>query len=199
MTASLRDSFQGSEYKFNSDEEQARLTWGENKHMDLGSRGNSHRASSYWLCRHGCVSNVFTLPVSCVMFQKSVKKSTPNFCTPSQDKACFAQDRILVFSRKVPPNCGPRGNGVDTGQTSCAPNIYIYIYICMYIYIYIYHIIYHYVCMYVCMYIYIYIYIYTTRIYSFIYLFVYLFIYASCAPPAAARGAGNPEPLLRGI
>ena len=35
-----------------------------------------------WLC----VKCLFTLPVSCVMFQKSVKKSTPNFCTPSRDK-----------------------------------------------------------------------------------------------------------------
>ena len=34
-----------------------------------------------WLC----FKCLFTLPVSCVMFQKSVKKSTPNFCTPSRD------------------------------------------------------------------------------------------------------------------
>ena len=34
-----------------------------------------------WLC----FKCLFTLPVSCVMFQKSVNKSTPNFCTPSRD------------------------------------------------------------------------------------------------------------------
>ena len=37
-----------------------------------------------WLC----FKCLFTLPVSCVMFQKSVNKSTPNFCTPSRDNVC---------------------------------------------------------------------------------------------------------------
>ena len=39
-----------------------------------------------WLC----FKCLLTLPVSCVMFQKSVKKSTPNFCTPSRDNISAA-------------------------------------------------------------------------------------------------------------
>ena len=34
-----------------------------------------------WLC----FKCLFTLPVSCIMFQTSVNKSAPNFCTPSRD------------------------------------------------------------------------------------------------------------------
>jgi len=42
-----------------------------------------------WLC----FKCLFTLPVSCVMFQKSVKQSTPNFCTPS---------RLNIFHSQLP-------------------------------------------------------------------------------------------------
>ena len=38
-----------------------------------------------WLC----FKCLFTLPVSCVMFQQLVNKSTPKFCTPSRDNNCI--------------------------------------------------------------------------------------------------------------
>ena len=41
-----------------------------------------------WLC----FKCLFTLPVSCVMFQKSVKTSTPNFRTPSRDNKHGCRD-----------------------------------------------------------------------------------------------------------
>ena len=44
-----------------------------------------------WLC-FNCL---FTLPVSCVMFQTSVNKSTPNFCTPCRDDNIILSYHVL--------------------------------------------------------------------------------------------------------
>ena len=48
-----------------------------------------------WLC----FKCLFTLPVSCVVFQKSVDNSTPNFCTPSRDKITLPGERPRVSRR----------------------------------------------------------------------------------------------------
>ena len=58
-----------------------------------------------WLC----LKCLFTLPVSCVIFQKSGKESTPNFCTPSRDKKkCVKDERacnmVADLDFKVEPD-----------------------------------------------------------------------------------------------
>ena len=45
-----------------------------------------------WLC----FKCLFTLPVSCVMLQKSVKTSTPNFCTPSRDNNLLFISEFMI-------------------------------------------------------------------------------------------------------
>ena len=42
-----------------------------------------------WTMPWLCFKRLFASPVSFVMFQLSVNKSTPSFCTPSRDKRCL--------------------------------------------------------------------------------------------------------------
>ena len=73
---------------------QSNTTSNDNDYSDPPLRDMSR---IYWLCRicgavfqlatpRLCLMRLFTLPVSCVTFQTSVNKSTPNFCAPSRDK-----------------------------------------------------------------------------------------------------------------
>ena len=61
-------------------------------------RGEHMKLAMPWLC----FKCLFTLPVSCVMFQTSVTKSTPNFCTPSRDNIDVPHPCTHPVSRPSP-------------------------------------------------------------------------------------------------
>ena len=140
-------------------------------------RGAVIQLAMPWLC----FKCLFTLPVSCVMFQTSVNKSSPKFCTPYRDNVRFRQRFRYVsvtfpstfplrfrhisvtFPSTFPLRFRQRSRCVSVWQvcarrklsrnsTNVSGAHYIYIYIYIHMYIYIY------IYMYVCVYIYIYIY-----------------------------------------
>ena len=131
------------------------------RHVDDAVDGQRARRTEAtpmnYICSHMCFNCLFTLPVSCVMFQKSVNKSTPNFCTPSRDNICSHMCLVSFLTEAPCLACRSRREAArkanDENEKKQHPEIrtiarnenekkqhpeirtrYIYIYIYIYIY-----------------------------------------------------------------